>query len=57
MRPGKSTSKVSPGSFEFDSVADGGKPIAYDKNLFAGDDGKATAHRLFAAAEIETWQL
>ena len=52
-------------SFEFDSVADGGAPIKYNKTLLAGDDGKGfyfdcgepRTFVCFAAAEIETWQL
>lgn len=46
-----------PCSFEFDSAADGGKPIVYDQNLLAGDDGKGLEFVDFAAAEIEVWQL
>lgn len=47
----------SSGSFEFDSVADGGAPIVYDKTVLAGDDGKHNSFVYFAATEIETWQL
>lgn len=48
---------VLPGSFEFDSVADGGAAIVYDKTLLAGDDRMAWIRTYFGAAKIEVWQL
>ena len=49
---------VSPASFEFDCVSDGGAPIPYDKTLLAGADHNGTKiFCYFSAAELETWQL
>lgn len=50
-------SRPTANSFEFTCMADGGKPIEYDKTLLAGDDDEDSDRVFFAAAEIETWQL